>query len=271
MAMVFVLLTYGGWNEAAYISAELKDQQRSMVRALVVLDPPHHGALPARELGLLVRARLRRHGQVGGHRRRPARRAFGNAGGVLIAALVAVAALTSINATMIVGARTNFAVGRDWPLLERFGQWDESSGTPRAALLVQGIAALLLVGVGALAGGGFRSMVEFTAPVFWLFFLLAGLRCSCCASASRTSSGRSACRSIRSCRSPSCVVCAYMLWSSLSYVYSQALGGLNAAWVGVAVLAVGAVLLLVVRSCRAGRPFLVIPSRSGAPHEHRLA
>ena len=44
------------------------------------------------------------------------------------------------------------------------------------------------------------------------------------------------------------LVCAYMLWSSLSYVYSQALGGLNAAWVGVAVLAVGAVLLLVVRS-----------------------
>ena len=35
MAMVFVLLTYGGWNEAAYISAELKDQKRNMVRALV--------------------------------------------------------------------------------------------------------------------------------------------------------------------------------------------------------------------------------------------
>jgi basic amino acid/polyamine antiporter, APA family len=36
MAMVFVLLTYGGWNEAAYISAELKDRRRNMVRALVI-------------------------------------------------------------------------------------------------------------------------------------------------------------------------------------------------------------------------------------------
>src|SRR5690606_28976234 len=35
MAMVFVLLTYGGWNEAAYISAELKDERRNMVKALV--------------------------------------------------------------------------------------------------------------------------------------------------------------------------------------------------------------------------------------------
>src|SRR5688572_10578398 len=36
VAMVFVLLTYGGWNEAAYISAELKDKRRNMVRALVL-------------------------------------------------------------------------------------------------------------------------------------------------------------------------------------------------------------------------------------------
>ncbi|MCX7274909.1 MAG: amino acid permease, partial [Burkholderiales bacterium] len=35
LAMVFVLLTFGGWNEAAYISAELRDEKRNMVRALV--------------------------------------------------------------------------------------------------------------------------------------------------------------------------------------------------------------------------------------------
>jgi hypothetical protein len=39
-----------------------------------------------------------------------------------------------------------------------------------------------------------------------------------------------------------------MLWSSLSYVYSQTLGGLNAAWIGVAVLACGGVLLSLLRS-----------------------
>src|SRR5690606_18601677 len=35
LAMVFVLLTFGGWNEAAYLSAELQGEHRSMVRALV--------------------------------------------------------------------------------------------------------------------------------------------------------------------------------------------------------------------------------------------
>src|SRR5690606_5481074 len=33
MAMVFVLLAFGGWKEAAYISAELKDERRNMVKA----------------------------------------------------------------------------------------------------------------------------------------------------------------------------------------------------------------------------------------------
>ena len=36
MAMVFVLLTYGGWNEAAYVSAELRNVGRNMVRALLL-------------------------------------------------------------------------------------------------------------------------------------------------------------------------------------------------------------------------------------------
>ena len=76
---------------------------------------------------------------------------------------------------MIVGARTNFAVGRDWPAAARLGAGTRSAARRPTALRVQGVAALLLVGVGAAAGGGFKPMVEFTAPVFWLFFLLAGL------------------------------------------------------------------------------------------------
>jgi len=35
LVMVFVLLTYGGWNEAAYLSGEVRDPGRTMVRALV--------------------------------------------------------------------------------------------------------------------------------------------------------------------------------------------------------------------------------------------
>lgn len=35
LAMLFVLLSYGGWNEAAYISAEIENKQRNIVRSLL--------------------------------------------------------------------------------------------------------------------------------------------------------------------------------------------------------------------------------------------
>src|SRR6185503_4560668 len=34
LAMVFVLLTYGGWNEIAFASAEFRNLQRDMLRSL---------------------------------------------------------------------------------------------------------------------------------------------------------------------------------------------------------------------------------------------
>src|SRR5690606_26982393 len=36
LAMVFVLLTFGGWNEAAYVSAEVRGGHRAVVRTLIV-------------------------------------------------------------------------------------------------------------------------------------------------------------------------------------------------------------------------------------------
>jgi APA family basic amino acid/polyamine antiporter len=246
-AMVFVLLTYGGWNEAAYISAELKDKRRNMVRALVL------SIVIITALYLLVTWAYWRGLGMEGMARSEAiaadllRVAFGETTSTLIAIMVAIAALTSINATMIVGARTSFAVGRDWPVLSELGHWDAARGRPVAALMLQGVAALVLVAVGAFAGSGFRTMVEFTSPVFWLFFLLSGV--SLFVLRAREPDVERPFRVPLYPLLPLIFVaaCGYMLWSSLSYVYSQALGGFNAAWIGVAVLAIGAVLLLLVR------------------------
>ncbi len=182
LAMVFVLLTYGGWNEAAYISAELRDGRRNMVRALVL------SLLIITTLYLLVTWAYWKGLGLAGMSRSDAvaadllRIAFGPAGAVMISLIVAIAAVTSINATIIVGARSSYAAGGDWPVLARLAVWDAQRGTPRNALGIQCAAALLLVLVGAWTGSGFKSMVEFTAPVFWLF-------CGCANRARRGHSG----------------------------------------------------------------------------------
>ncbi|MES2536752.1 MAG: amino acid permease [Pseudomonadota bacterium] len=243
LAMVFVLLTYGGWNEAAYISAELKERV-SMVRVLVV------SILIITALYLLVNWAYWYVLGLNGMAASTAvaadllKTVFGRTGETLVSLAVVISALTSINATIIVGARTNYAFGRDWPQLSALGAWDGIRDTPTAALLVQGMFALILVGAGLAFGGGFKSMVEYTAPVFWLFFLLTGI-------ALFVLRIRDA-DAVRPFKVPLypllplvfCLSCAYMLWSSLSYVSSQALGGFNAAWIGVVVLASGAIVLL---------------------------
>jgi len=254
LAMVFVLLTYGGWNEAAYISAELKDVRRNMARSFAL------SIAIITVLYLLVTwAYWRGLGLEGlAKSEAPAsdllRAAFGPIGAHAISIMVSVSALTSINATMIVGARTGYAMAGDWPVLGGVGMWDRERDAPVNALRVQCIAALLLVFIGTATGGGFKAMVEFTAPVFWLFFLLAGIALFVLR--------RREPQVERPFRVPLypllplvfCAMCAYMLWSSLSYVRSQALGGINAAWIGVGVLASGLVLLAVVRHRQARRP-----------------
>ena len=166
MAMVFVLLTYGGWNEAAYISAELRGGPRNMVLALTL------GIVVITVLYLLVTWAYWTVLGLAGMAASQAvaadvmKTVFGPPGEKIMAVLVAVSALTSINATMIVGARTSYAVGLDWNKLGPLATWDHERGTPTVAMAVQCVAALALVGLGAALGSGFKAMVEFTAPVF---------------------------------------------------------------------------------------------------------
>lgn len=175
LILVFVLFTFGGWNEAAYVSAELKDARRRMAPVLVfslaIITVLYVLANLAylRALGL---------GGVAGSEAVAAdvmRKAFGEGGAVLISLFVAIAALTSANATVFTGGRTAFALGRDHPRLSYLGRWDEAAETPRRGLVVQGLLALLLVGVAALSRKGFQTTVDYTAPVFWLFFMLVGV------------------------------------------------------------------------------------------------
>jgi APA family basic amino acid/polyamine antiporter len=239
LVMVFVLLTYGGWNEAAYVSAELRDPRRNMAPALVT------GIVVVTALYLLVNAAYLRALGVSGMAGSQAvaadllQQAFGGRGGQLMSLLVALAAITSANATVITGARSAYALGRDFRPFAALGRWHPRTGTPVNALLAQGAVALALVGLGASTRSGFETMVEYTAPVFWTFFLLTGI--------SLFVLRRRETHVPRGFRVPLypltpllfCATCAYLLYASLAYTGVGAL-------VGLAVLGSGGLLLLVV-------------------------
>ncbi|MFN4091219.1 MAG: amino acid permease, partial [Alphaproteobacteria bacterium] len=71
--------------------------------------------------------------------------AMGDAGAAILSLIIAVAALTSANATALTGARTTCALGRRFSLLSWLGKWDVKRDTPGNAMIAQGLIALLLV------------------------------------------------------------------------------------------------------------------------------
>src|SRR5690606_16052367 len=62
---------------------------------------------------------------------------MGEKGVLFMGILVIVAALTSTNATIFTGARTNHALGRDFSVFRFMGDWKTVRSTPMNALLVQ--------------------------------------------------------------------------------------------------------------------------------------
>lgn len=172
--LVFVLLAYGGWTEAATLSAEVKDGQRGMLRALII-----SVTLITLLYLLTAWAMLRGLGLAGlANSSAPAAdlmtRAFGPGAGVVLALAVVAAAVTSVNATIIAGARTTFAAAANLPALKWIGRWNPATRSPRNAILAQGLVSLALVGFGA-AYKGFETLVDYTAPVYWTFLIASGL------------------------------------------------------------------------------------------------
>jgi amino acid transporter len=240
LAMIFVLLTYGGWNEAAYISAELKDVRRNMLRALML----GIGAITV--IYLLVNfAYLKGLGLAAMAKSEVVaadllRNAWGDLGAKFISVLIAISALGAMNATIFTGARTNYAWGQDFKALHLLGIWHERTSTPVNALVVQGLISLGLVALGAATRKGFSTMVDYTVPVFWFFFLLTGLSLFILRNTDAETQ-----RPFHTPLYPLtpllfCVFCVYMLQSSLSYT------GVGALF-GVAVLLAGIPVLMLVR------------------------
>ena len=241
LAMVFVLLTFGGWNESAYISAELKGCLHTIVRVIVF------SLLIISIIYLLVNMALINGlglKQLANSKAASADLlclAFGPIGEKLLGIFVAVAALTSINATMIVGARTNFAMGEDWHGLRKMAHWESSRGTPRFAFVVQGVICLALIGFGALQSDGFETMVEFTAPVFWSFLFLVGVSLFIL----RAKDQRARVFSVPLYPITPFIFCmasAYLAYSSFSYAHSK-----GAVLISLYVMLVGLVALLILR------------------------
>ncbi len=171
LALILVLFTYGGWNEMAYVAAEIKLPERNIVRALVT------GTVAVAALYVLVNITFL---HTLGYTKTAASQAvavdtvsavFPDIAGRAVSILICISALGAVNGLIFTGARISYALGAEHAAFRGLGRWNGRFGTPVWALVVQGCLSLAIV----LFAGSFIDTILYTAPVVWLFFLATGL------------------------------------------------------------------------------------------------
>ena len=167
LAFILVLYTYGGWNEMAYVAAEIKRPQQNILRGLVA------GTVAVTVLYLLINGAFLSALGLTRLSSSPAvavemmRQVFPQIAGRVIALLICLSALAAVNGLIFTGARISYALGADHQSFRPLGRWNPRLGTPVRALIVQGALSLAIV----LVAESFLDTVLYTAPVVWLFFL----------------------------------------------------------------------------------------------------
>lgn len=198
LAMVFVLYAYGGWNDAAFVAAEVRNRRRNLPLALV------GGVAAITVIYLAVNAAyLAALGFEGArHTTTPAagvlEAAVGPVGSRVVSVLVMISALGAINGMILSRSRVFATMGADHRIFAWLGGWDRQHDVPRRAIAAQAAATLtMILGVGTERGqhaidavltplgvgpipwnqyfGGFETLLAATSPVFWAFFIATGL------------------------------------------------------------------------------------------------
>jgi amino acid transporter len=145
LALILVLYAYGGWNDAAFVAAEVRDRRRNIPLALML----GIGAIMviyllinlAYLLGLGWEA-ARTPGNL------PAKLLedmWGANGAHAMRGIIMVSALGAVNGLIFTGARVYAALGNDHRLFGFLGHWRPGAGTPILALIFQALITLGLV------------------------------------------------------------------------------------------------------------------------------
>ena len=170
LALILVLFTFGGWNEMAYVAAEVKKPKLNIVRALVI------GTVLVTALYMLANGAFL---FALGYEKMSTSQAvavdtittvFPQIAGKVIAILICISALGVINGLIFTGSRISYALGEEHTAFRGLGRWSGRLGTPVWAIVVQGILSFAIV----LLAGSFIDTILYTAPAVWLFFLATG-------------------------------------------------------------------------------------------------
>ena len=168
-ALIPVMFSYGGWQNANYVAEEIRDPKRNLPISLIV------GTLIVVTVyGLVNFVYLKTLGHSGlAGTLTPASDAashlFGIAGDRLIALVIAISTFGFLNLTMLAPTRVYYAMARDGVFLESVARLHPKHSTPSLAIVIQTVWAVVLV-----LSGTYAQLIDYVVFADWIFFGLAG-------------------------------------------------------------------------------------------------
>ncbi|PYI42724.1 MAG: amino acid transporter [Verrucomicrobia bacterium] len=164
-AIVPIAFAYGGWQTATFVAAEMRDARRDLSRGLLI----GVGSVVALYLAVNL-ACLRVFGPAGlDATTTPAsdlmRMALGQRGAQWIAIAITISTLGFLSQSMLTAPRVYYAMARDGLFFASVGKLFGKSGTPVVAIILQGLAALLIA-----ISGTYGEILNFEVTVDFIFF-----------------------------------------------------------------------------------------------------
>jgi APA family basic amino acid/polyamine antiporter len=168
-AMIPVMFSYGGWQNANYVAEEMRDPIRDLPIGLLA-----GTGLVVVVYGLVNVAYLRTLGHAGlAATQTPAsdaaRLLFGDTGDNLITLGIAVSTFGFLNLTMLAPTRVYYAMARDGLFPESVARLHPRFATPSVAIVIQSVWAVVLVFTGT-----YGQLVDYVVSADWIFFGAAG-------------------------------------------------------------------------------------------------
>ncbi|WP_417887049.1 APC family permease [Zunongwangia sp.] len=173
--LILVLLTFGGWNEAAYLFGVVSKKKRKFVLAFIF------SLMSIAVLYLLVNLSFLRGlglANMGASKSVAvdlAVLAFDSIGLWAIVIIVTIATITSTNATIFTGAKSLGSFKKDLEISFLLTRPKSKIQKSTQSYYLQAVLALLLVFLGQYSRNGFETMIDYTAPIFWFFLFMTGL------------------------------------------------------------------------------------------------
>ncbi len=175
LALVFVMFSFGGWNDVALIANEIRSPQKNLWRCLIFGVGIVTLVYIAFNVALVVGL-----GQAGmAASESPAitlvATALGGEGFFadrakeLVAALICISCLGAVNGMIITSPRIYYAVGRDYPSLKFLAKWNDERSCPWQAILLQAAVTISLILLCLRYDNIFMVLLVASAPFFWSF------------------------------------------------------------------------------------------------------